>query len=96
MAAILLDKNQPITETVLHDIFTDCHRHLPYYACPIFLRFVDEIAMTQTMKYRKVDLVRDGIDVSRIKDPLYVVDVRNEGYQRLTDANYTTVLHSKL
>lgn len=47
---------------------------LPEYARPLFLRIQNEIAVTGTFKHRKVDLVKDGIDPSRVGDPLYFLD----------------------
>ena len=96
MAAILLRKDHSITDSILHDIFVHCRRHLPDYACPIFLRFVPELVLTQTMKQRKVELVGDGVDVTKINDPLFVVDIPNEKYKTLDKSNYTTVINSRL
>ena len=49
-----------------------CESHLPVYARPVFLRLQQEIEITGTFKYRKVDLVEEGFDPSRINEPLYV------------------------
>ena len=37
-------------------------RHLPAYARPVFLRLQGEVETTGTLKYRKVDLVKEGFD----------------------------------
>ena len=57
---------------------------LPPYAQPVFLRLLPVIAVTGTFKYRKVDLVADGFDPARVRDPLYVKGPG--GYQELTAA----------
>lgn len=44
---------------------------LPAYARPLFLRLQSEIATTGTFKHRKVDLVKEGFDPTRVGDPLY-------------------------
>jgi fatty-acyl-CoA synthase len=44
---------------------------LPPYAQPLFLRLKPEIETTGTFKYRKMDLVEDGYDPARIREPLY-------------------------
>jgi len=44
---------------------------LPGYAMPLFVRLQPEIETTGTFKYRKVDLVEDGYDPMKIKEPLY-------------------------
>ena len=49
-----------------------CESHLPVYARPVFLRLQQEIEITGTFKYRKVDLVEEGFDPGRINEPLFV------------------------
>jgi fatty-acyl-CoA synthase len=44
---------------------------LPPYAQPLFLRLQPEIETTGTFKYRKIDLVEDGFDPAKVKEPLY-------------------------
>ena len=48
------------------------------------------------MKHRKVELVREGFDVSQIDDPVFVVDVPNHTYKALTTLNYSNVISSRL
>jgi len=55
---------------------------LPAYAQPLFLRLQPEIETTGTFKYRKADLVGEGFDPSKVKEPLYV-RLPGEGYQPL-------------
>jgi fatty-acyl-CoA synthase len=58
--------------------------HLPAYARPVFLRFQDEVETTGTLKYRKVDLVREGFDPMNSSDPLFVVDNEHKSYLPIT------------
>jgi fatty-acyl-CoA synthase len=44
---------------------------LPAYACPLFLRLVGCLAVTETFKPRKHLLAKDGFDPAVIADPLY-------------------------
>jgi fatty-acyl-CoA synthase len=44
---------------------------MPTYAQPVFLRLQTEFETTGTFKYRKMDLVEDGFDPEKIKEPLY-------------------------
>ena len=64
------------------------HRHLasnlPAYARPVFLRFQDEAETTGTLKYRKVDLVREGFDPMKASDPLFVADAERSTYVPIT------------
>ena len=63
---------------------------LPVYARPLFLRLQSEIETTGTFKYRKADLVADGFDPARVKEPLFFRDGRS-GYVRM-DAD----LHARI
>ena len=63
---------------------------LPAYAQPVFLRLLPEFAVTGTFKYRKIDLVAEGFDPAKVRDPLYV---RGEaGYQKLTRPLHAKIL----
>jgi fatty-acyl-CoA synthase len=50
---------------------TQSEAMLPPYAQPLFLRLQPEIETTGTFKYRKVDLVEEGFDPDKVKEPLY-------------------------
>ena len=63
---------------------------LPAYARPVFLRLLPEIAVTGTFKYRKLDLVADGFDPARVRDPLYLRSAK--GYQKLTKPLYAKLM----
>ncbi|XP_061172699.1 long-chain fatty acid transport protein 6-like [Saccostrea echinata] len=95
MAAIILKENQ-ITADKLRTIYSVCEKELPGYARPLFLRFMTEFIVTQTMKNRKVELVEEGYDLEKVKDPLYFIDKKNKTYSPLTLENYQGVLSSKL
>jgi fatty-acyl-CoA synthase len=64
--------------------------HLPSYARPVFLRLQQAIETTGTFKYRKVDLVGDGFDPTRTKDPLYFRDP-NKGYVKITKTVFAKI-----
>ncbi|OWF46903.1 very long-chain acyl-CoA synthetase-like [Mizuhopecten yessoensis] len=85
MAAIALnDRDADVTSDMLRAIFQKCHQELPSYARPVFLRFQRDFIVTQTMKHRKVELVHDGFDPSKVTDPLYFIDNKNKTYSSLT------------
>jgi fatty-acyl-CoA synthase len=68
---------------------------LPAYAQPVFLRLQPRIETTGTFKYRKLDLVADGFDPAKVKDPLYVRDPE-KGYVKLTKAMHAALLSGEL
>ena len=65
--------------------------HLPEYARPLFLRFQDHLEITTTFKTRKVDLVADGFDPARIRDPLYFFDSRFQAFVPLDAELYREI-----
>lgn len=67
------------------------HR-LPDYACPVFLRFADQLELTGTFKQRKVDLVREGFDPAAVTDPLFVRDREGTGFKRIDHATYRQIV----
>jgi fatty-acyl-CoA synthase len=66
-------------------------RELPGYARPLFIRIAPAIETTGTFKYRKIDLVRDGFDPSKIEHDLYFDDPETHAYVRLTPELYARI-----
>ena len=85
MAALVVE--DPFDLATLAD-YVD--RELPSYARPVFVRLQKQIETTGTFKYRKMDLVNEGFDLTLTKDPLYFRDP-GKGYVKLTKA-----LHAKI
>jgi fatty-acyl-CoA synthase len=65
-----------------HALAETVYSQLPVYALPLFLRLVDAVEHTTTFKSRKVDLREQGyrLEDAGLKDPLYVLAGRDEGY----------------
>ena len=70
--------------------------NLPAYARPAFVRFQDEVETTGTLKYRKVDLVKEGFDPMNTSDPLFDADVANKSYSPITADVLRDVLSGKM
>jgi fatty-acyl-CoA synthase len=64
--------------------------HLASYARPLFVRLQKAIETTGTFKYRKIDLVNDGFDPTKTKDPLYFRDPA-KGYVKITKPMYAKI-----
>jgi len=69
-------------------------QRLPPYAQPLFLRRLPEIAVTGTFKYRKLDLVAEGFDPSKVRDPLFVRGPK--GYQKITRPLYAKIVAGEM
>ncbi|WP_269716678.1 long-chain-acyl-CoA synthetase [Caulobacter sp. NIBR2454] len=73
-------------------MLADCiDRELPAYARPVFVRLQPQIETTGTFKYRKIDLVQDGFDPGRIKDPLFFRPA-GKGFVKLTKVVHTKIV----
>ena len=53
---------------------------LPPYARPVFIRLLGALELTGTFKLRKQDLMLEGYDPARVRDPLFVDDPSDERY----------------
>ena len=66
MASIVSDNDLDLVKLHHH-----INKELPDYARPLFIRISHEMEVTGTFKHRKVDLVKEGIDLSAIREPVY-------------------------
>lgn len=64
---------------------------LPPYAQPLFIRLQRQIETTGTFKYRKVDLVADGFDPGKVRDPLYFRHPEKKAWTKLTRATFSKI-----
>lgn len=64
---------------------------LPHFARPLFIRIQLAAETTGTLKFRKVDLVKDGIDVNEIDDPIYVRLPGSDAFTLLTPEVYAKI-----
>lgn len=67
---------------------------LPPYAQPRFVRVMDELAKTGTLKIQKTALRKDGVDPTALADQIYVRT--NAGYEMLTPERWADVKEGRL
>ncbi|XP_021351477.1 very long-chain acyl-CoA synthetase-like [Mizuhopecten yessoensis] len=96
MAAISVTGNADVTADMLQSLYQLCQKDLPSYARPLFIRFQKDFIVTQTMKHRKLELVEEGFDTVKVKDPLYYMDNDKKTYSRLTETSKDRLLQSRL
>lgn len=72
-------------------LWRNVHHELPPFARPLFLRIQPAIETTGTFKYRKVDLVNEGYDPSRVADALYFDDAAAGAYVLMTPELYAEI-----
>jgi fatty-acyl-CoA synthase len=70
-------------------------RTLTPYAQPLFVRLMANIETTGTFKHRKMDLVADGFDPTKIPSGLYFRD-KTRGFTPLTAAPYAKIVAGEL
>ncbi|MES1158457.1 MAG: long-chain-acyl-CoA synthetase, partial [Terricaulis silvestris] len=90
MAAITLGEGFDISG--LRDFLI---KELPPFARPLFLRIEPAIETTGTFKYRKVDLVEEGFDPSKVEHAIYFDDPETKAYVRVTPALYVDIQAGK-
>jgi fatty-acyl-CoA synthase len=74
-AAVLKDGTEFDGASLAHTVYD----RLPGYAVPLFIRVVDSLEHTATVKTKKVDLREQGYGPDA-DDPVYVLNGREEGY----------------
>jgi fatty-acyl-CoA synthase len=74
-AAVLKDGTEFDGASLAHTVYD----RLPGYAVPLFVRVVDSLEHTATVKTKKVDLREQGYGPD-VDDPVYVLNGREEGY----------------
>ncbi len=66
-------------------------KELPPYARPLFIRIEPAIETTGTFKYRKVDLVNEGFDPSKVEHEIYFDHPDSKTYVRVTPELYAQI-----
>ncbi|KAL7031358.1 hypothetical protein ACKWTF_006975 [Chironomus riparius] len=74
----------------LDNLANELKESLPAYARPIFIRLGTNLDITGTFKLRKVDLQRDGFDITKINDAIYLMQ-RDGSYKRMTVDDYQLI-----
>jgi fatty-acyl-CoA synthase len=87
MAAVVVDERFDLAE------FSGLlSLRLPAYACPVIVRFCNELETTETFKQKKHQLVREGFDPRLVTDPLFFRDPKSGAYRPLDAASYGRIL----
>jgi fatty-acyl-CoA synthase len=82
MAALVLAGGANGFDGAAFHAFVD--QRLTRYAAPVFVRLVDRVEVTGTLKLRKVELRQEAFDLSRVADPIFLRDDDARAYVPLT------------
>jgi fatty-acyl-CoA synthase len=91
MAAVVVDDRFDLAQFRDH-----LSRRLPAYACPVIVRFCNELDATETFKQKKQQLVREGFDPRLVTDPLFFRDPKSGAYRPLDAASYAGILDGSI
>eukprot|EP00644_Phytophthora_capsici_P016681 jgi/Phyca11/19345/fgenesh1_pg.PHYCAscaffold_47_\ len=69
-------------------------QRLPSFAMPLFIRKLEAISVTGTMKHEKAKLRKEGMDPSKVSDRLWVFNRSKDKYEQLTSESYHQVITS--
>ncbi|MFX0080570.1 MAG: AMP-binding protein [Candidatus Hodarchaeota archaeon] len=69
--------------------------NLPKYSIPIFVRVQNELEFTGTYKLKKFNLQKQGYDINKIKDTIYLWNSSTQSYKLLNMDDYMNILTGK-
>ena len=75
----------------LDELYAATESELASYARPVFVRLQPEMEITGTFKHRKVDLVKDGYDPSKIGEAVYFRDTEAGAYVPVDQALFDKI-----
>jgi fatty-acyl-CoA synthase len=81
MAALVVDKDFDLAA-----FRSRLAAQLPAYARPVFVRLLTTLEITGTFKLRKQDLLSEGYDPGRVRDPVYIDSAGQGAYRPLDSA----------
>ena len=65
-AALVLKNEQKLDERLAKELAEHSRKRLPRYAVPLFLRLMQQVEVTGTLKHQKVALRNDGVDPDNV------------------------------
>ena len=96
----------------LATLYSGVTEKLPSYARPMFVRFVKELISTGfhlyyrcylaimiflgTHKLKKVDLQKEGFNVEKILDEVFMLDSKTKSYEKLDKETYNNILNGNV
>ncbi len=68
---------------------------LPEYAIPKFIRFTSDLVTTATLKIQKGGMKKEGYDITKLDDEIYIFLPGTSDYTPLTEEVYEGILNAK-
>ncbi|KAM7542957.1 hypothetical protein Aperf_G00000005115 [Anoplocephala perfoliata] len=80
----------------LKDLSEVFGRELPPYARPLFVRFMNQLDTTDTFKFKKVNMMKVGFDITAVDDHIYYLNTKTNVYHPLDTETYNLILANKM
>jgi citronellyl-CoA synthetase len=79
----------------LSELLNLMEKNFPPYAIPKFIRVLSKLKTTSTFKIKKSDMKNVGFDISKTKDPIYVLLPESSEYVLLTEEIHNNIMNRK-
>ena len=93
MVAIILESKEPFDINGFSKFVVE---NFPKYSIPIFTRIVDELEFTGTHKLRKINLRKQGYDVTLLKDQIHIWDFASNRYKIFEKEQYQNLMKGRI
>ena len=93
MATITIHPGNPFDGGEIHAHLANS---LPAYARPAFIRITETLKTNASFKVRLAEYAEEGFDPSRVSDPLYFRDDRQQTYRPLDAMNHQRVMDGEV
>ena len=90
--ASIFSKKRP-DEFNINGLIKTLNNNLPTYAIPLFIRFLSVLPTTDTHKIPKSNMKKIGFDITKTKDPVYVLLPGSSDYTLLTEKIYSNIIN---
>nr|CDS21856.1 long chain fatty acid transport protein 4 [Echinococcus granulosus] len=77
---------------VLKDLADVFAKQLPLYARPLFVRFMKVLDTTDTFKFKKINMMKTGFDITATKDRIYYLNTKTNVYHPLDDPGIANIV----
>ena len=81
MMALVNEQNNRLD---FNSLYEKLSKNMPHYSVPIFIRMKDGVDKTETHKYKKSELKKEGVDINLVTDSIHVLDKETKAYIPLT------------
>lgn len=71
-------------------------KYIPYYACPVIVRLVDQCANLEEFNNKKLFYAIEGFDPANLSDKIYYLNKTSGFFEPLTIEKYQKIIRHKI